>query len=361
MRRFPWTMAVMAAGIVLAGAICPLSLSQTKPAGGDAGQAATPADMKPYTETIPVPGRDVKFDMVPMPGGKFVMGSPAGEGNRSKDEGPQFEVELEPFWIGKCEVTWDEYELWALDMDRFYRKARKAKPTRRDLEADAITRPTKPYGDHTFGMGGENRPAINMSQLSTKMYCKWLSAKTGRYYRLPTEAEWEYACRAGTKTAYSFGADPKKLDDFAWHKGNSKKKYAPVGKNKPNPWGLHDMHGNAAEWVLDQYSPKGYAQFAGKKAVNPMAAADRIHPRVARGGSWKDKPEMLRSAARRASSEDWSEQDPQEPKSIWWHTDAQFVGFRVVRPFRRPTAEEAARYDLDRPQKADLEAHLRDR
>ena len=319
-------------------------------------QAATAAGMKPYTEKVP--GTDVAFDMVPIPAGTFVMGSPAGEANRAKDEGPPFPVKLAPFWMGKREVTWAEYGLWALGRDRAIRKRSKVKPTDRDRQADAITRATPPYGDCTFGMGRQGRPAISMSQLAAKMYCKWLSAKTGRYYRLPTEAEWEYACRAGTRTAYSFGADPKHLGACAWYAGNSDEKYHPVGRKKPSPWGLYDMHGNVAEWVLGGYTANGYARFAGKPARGPLVAATEIHPRVVRGGSWRDGPARLRSAARRASGPKWSLRDPQIPQSIWWHTDAQFVGFRVVRPLRRPSAKEAARYDLDKPQKVDLQDDL---
>lgn len=318
--------------------------------------AAAAPDMKPYTEKMP--GTDVTFDMVPIPGGKFLMGSPASEPNRSKDEGPQFEAELAPFWMGKCEVTWAEFELWAIGFDEYLRKANKAKATDRDLQADAITRATPPYGDWAFGMGTEGRPAISMSQLAAKMYCKWLSAKTGRYYRLPTEAEWEYACRAGTRTAYNFGPDAKLLEASAWYAGNSQKKYHPVGKKKPNAWGLHDMHGNVAEWVLDQYTPKGYIRFAGKGARDPLALANKIHPRVIRGGSWRDGAKTLRSAARQHSGPQWSERDPQIPKSIWWHTDAYFVGFRVVRPLRKVTEADAARYGLDKAQQIDLEDDL---
>ena len=338
-------------GLVLVAVACNLFGCQSRNA-----EETAPADMKPYTQKIP--GTDVAFDMVPIRGGKFAMGSPASELNRSKDEGPQFEVELEPFWMGKCEVAWEEFELWAVGFDRYLRKGTKAKPTERDRQADAITMATPPYGDWTFGMGKEGRPAISMSQLAAKMYCKWLSAKTGRYYRLPTEAEWEYACRAGTRTAYSFGRNAKPLDSFAWYFANSKKKYHPVGLKKPNPWGLHDMHGNVAEWVLDRYTPKGYIRFAGKPARGPLAMPNEIYPRVVRGGSWRDGPKLLRSAARRHSQASWSEQDPQMPKSIWWHTDADFVGFRVVRPLRKPTAAEAAAYDLDKAQQADLKGDL---
>ena len=312
--------------------------------------------MKPYTQKIP--GTDVTFDMVPIPGGRFVMGSPAGEPNRANDEGPPVEVELAPFWMGKCEVTWDELELWMVGLDRHLRTAPEDKWTQRDKQADAVTSATPPYGDWTFGMGREGHPAMSISQLAAKMYCRWLTIKTGRYYRLPTEAEWEYACRAGTRTAYSFGADAARLGDYAWHAGNSKEKYHPVGRKKPNPWGLHDMHGNVAEWVLDQYSPTGYAQLAGKPARAPFAVATQIHPRAVRGGSWRDPAKLLRSAARQHSTPKYNARDPQIPQSIWWYTDATFVGFRLVSPHRNPTPADRARYDLDKPQQTELKDDL---
>lgn len=319
-------------------------------------EAKSEAEMKPYCERIP--GTEVTFEMVPIRGGKFLMGSPPEEPKRKPDEGPQHEVEVEPFWMGRCEVTWDEYELWGLGYDAARELPAGAELGPHDRLADAVTRPTKPYSDMTFGMGRKGYPAICMSQLAAKMYCKWLSAKTGRYYRLPTEAEWEYACRAGTTTAYSFGDDPAQLGDYAWHYGNSGERYHEVGKKKPNPWGLHDMHGNVAEWTLDAYREKGYESFAGKVSRNPVVVPEELHPRVARGGSWTDEPDALRSATRRASSRDWNMGDPQMPQSPWYLTNGTFVGFRVVRPLRVPAVEEAARYDLDSAQRDELANYL---
>ena len=195
--------------------------------------AKTEAEMKPYSEKIV--GPDLKFDMVPIRGGEFVMGSPEDEEDREECEGPQRKVKISPFWMGKCEVTWEEYEQWSMGLDLNRRKVLKIEPTKRDKGVDALTRPTMPYTDMSFEMGKDGRPAICMTQLAAKMYCKWLSMKTGRYYRLPTEAEWEYACRAGTKGPYSFDADD--IDDYAWYYENSDEEYQPVGKKKPNPVG----------------------------------------------------------------------------------------------------------------------------
>ena len=311
-------------------------------------KAEQEADMKPYTERIPssVPGTDVTFEVVPIRGGKFMMGSPDDEAGRKDDEGPQHEVVIEPLWMGKCEVTWDEYELWGLGLDQQRRQVTGVKSTEHDELCDSIAQPTKPYSDMTFSMGKRGYPAICMSQLAARMYCKWLSAKTGRFYRLPTEAEWEYACRANTTTAYSFG-DPEKLDEYAWHFDNADDKYHKVGQKKPNPWGLHDMHGNVSEWVLDRYVKDYYKQFAGKTTTRPMAVPTTLYPRVARGGCWDDDPELLRSSARIASNKDWRLQDPQIPQSIWYNTEIYCPGFRVVRPLKVPDVKEAKLYEPD--------------
>ena len=345
--------AFRSAGLLTALLMFAATVSTTRLSAAE-GNAATPnpdaeakteAEMKPYTE--PIPGTPVKFDMVPIRGGKFLMGSPAGEGERKEDEGPQHEVEIAPFWMGKCEVTWNEYELFMFSLDIQRRKVEGNEPTEFDKLADTVTRPTKPYTDMTFGMGKEGYPVICMTQLSAKKYCEWLSAKTGHYYRLPTEAEWEYACRAGTKTAYSFGDSADDLDDYAWYYDNSNEAYHPVGKKKPNPWGLHDMHGNVAEWCVDQYAADAYTKATG---ANPLVVATKVEPRSVRGGSWDDDPAALRSAARRGSTKEWKQQDPQIPQSIWYYTDALFLGFRVVRPLNEPSAEEKIKFGADASQ-----------
>jgi formylglycine-generating enzyme required for sulfatase activity len=268
---------------------------------------------KVYTEKVPNKDPEVKvtFDMVPIPGGVYMMGSPPDEKGRADNEGPQHPVQVKPFWMGKCEVTWEEYDIY--------------------WKGDAATKPTPPYADETFGHGREGRPVMCITWHAAMEYCRWLSEKTGKTYRLPTEAEWEWACRAGTTTPCSFGNG--KIDDYAWYKENSEDLTHPVGEKKPNPWGLHDMHGNLAEWCLDQYKPN-YDDFPKDKiSLQPVTlpGPDRF-PHVARGGSWMDGPEKQRCAARRDSNKKWIKLDPQRPQSIWWLTSAEFVGFRIVRP-----------------------------
>jgi len=321
--------------------------------------AATEADMIAYTEQIP--GTGVTFDMVPIPGGTFTMGSPEGEPMRDACEGPQFQAEVEPFWMATMEVTWDAYDLWGTGKDIRLREATGSAPGPNDGIADAITQPTTPYFDKTRGMGREGFPAISMTQLAAKVYCKWLSAKTGRYYRLPTEAEWEYACRAGTTTAYSFGDDPADLDAYGWYYGNSDDAYHLVGTKQPNPWGLYDMHGNVYEWVIDGYSAEGYPVQPGESVSGFLVMPTAIYPRVARGGSWTDDADWCRSAHRHGSSDSWKMGDPQIPQSIWHFTDADFIGFRVVRPLRVPDAEEAVKYELDPVQEKTLREYPNDR
>jgi formylglycine-generating enzyme required for sulfatase activity len=324
----------------LVGALCFLGLATfwlLEPAAAEALKLPKIDKLqhKGYTEKIP--SSEVSFEMVPIPGGTFLMGSPPAEKNRREDEGPQHPVTIRPFWMGKCEVTWDEWDLYKKEAGVENKEAGNLDPgeneKRLKADPDAITGPTPPYADETFGHMREGHPVLGLSHHCCMEYCRWLSKKTGKVYRLPTEAEWEWACRAGTTTAYSWGDDPAKIDEYAWHKGNSDGTTKPVGKKKPNPWGLHDMHGNIAEWCLDHYKKDYYATFSlDKPALWPVlvpTAARWSH--VCRGGSWADPAKECRSAARRGSDIKWIRQDPQRPRSIWWLTDAEFVGMRVVR------------------------------
>jgi formylglycine-generating enzyme required for sulfatase activity len=259
------------------------------------------------------------------------MGSPEAEKDRKDDEGPQHPVAIKPFWMGATEVTWEEYDLfWKVKPGPG--KKGEVEPEH-PANADAVTRPTPPYADETFMHGRDGRPALGMTWHAAMQYCKWLSLKTGKVYRLPTEAEWEYACRAGTKTAYFFGDDPKDLKDYACFDDGNTSDPIKVGSKKPNPWGLYDMYGNVDEWCLDLYQKDYYAQFpADKPTLQPvLIPGDKRFPHVARGGSWTDPADMCRSASRRGSDKTWIKLDPQQPKSIWWLTNADFVGFRVVR------------------------------
>jgi formylglycine-generating enzyme required for sulfatase activity len=290
-----------------------------------ANQAAGKASKAgPYKVTIP--STTVAYDMVAIPAGEFEMGSPANHPLGKKDEQPQHKVRLDAFWMQAREVTWDEYRL-------FMFATQGGEIAHKDELVDAVSRPTRPYVEMSFGMGINGFPAISMTQHAANKYAEWLSARTGEFYRLPTEAEWEYACRAGTTT------DVSPLGDYAWYAANSPDKYQKVGTKKPNAWGLFDMLGNVMEWTLDQYGP-----YSSGPQVNPWVKATKPYPNAVRGGSWNDPPEMVRCAARVASDASWKQQDPQLPKSIWYLTDAQWLGFRLVRPARVPTPEEMFSY-----------------
>lgn len=326
-----------------AGAVAPPPADST---------ASSEAEMKPYRQ--PIMHTDTEIELVPIPGGVFTIGSPAEDEAADDGERPQVEVKVDPFWMGKFEITWDQYDIWNEKIDILRRDLAGIQPTAAELIVDGMTRPTEPYTDMSFGFGRGRMPAICMTQHAARKYCEWLSAKTGFYYRLPTEAEWEYACRAGTTTAYSFGDSPEQLDQYAVFIENCDDQPSEVGSKLPNPWGLYDMHGNVAEWVLDQYVAEAYANWTGNPVDNPLQIPTTLYPRVVRGGGWDHDAELLRSAARIASDESWKEQDPQFPQSIWYHTDALSVGFRIVRPLNEPSAEEkAAKWDKTDPLQID--------
>jgi sulfatase modifying factor 1 len=260
-----------------------------------------------YESTIP--GSDVTFTMVPISRGTFMLGSPASEKGRNDDEGPQVEVIVEPFWMSQTETTWAEYTGYMALHDVF--KAFQAKGIRKvtkENQADAITAPSNLYDPtFTYGSGDDpQQPAVTMSQYAAKQYTKWLSAVTDQFYRLPSEAEWEYACRAGTKTTYYFGDDDSKLGEHAWYYDNSDDRAHKVAQKKANPWGLYDMHGNVAEWTLDQHVAEHYRRRAGKsvKALDIISWPTQLEDRVVRGGSLEIETQYLRAASRNATSDE---------------------------------------------------------
>lgn len=313
--------------------------------------------MVPYKMTIP--GTEATFEMVPIPGGKFMMGSPDSEEDREDNEGPQFEVEVAPFWMGKYEVTWAEYKEYMALYGIFKEfEVRKMRLVTDDNKIDAITAPTELYDpSFTFEFGEEPKlPAVTVTQYAARQYTKWVSGVTGHFYRLPSEAEWEYACRAGSTTAYHFGDDPDDLDDYAWYYDNSDDTPHEVGGKKPKPWGLYDIHGNVAEWVIDQMLEDGYEKFEGKslKAADAIVWPTTLVQRVVKGGSWEDDPENCRTAFRLASEEEpWKQEDPNLPYSPWWFTSdpTRGIGLRIIRPLE----EDIAQADKEKFWKADAE------
>ena len=314
-----------------------LGISSEKPESGPSVKVAE-GYMVPYT--MKIPGTDVSLEMVPVPGGEFLIGSPEDEEGRAEDEGPQVKVVVDPMWVGKTEITWAQYKpymyLYGIFKEFESRGERKVTDENR---VDAITAPTELYDPtFTFEFGEEdNQPAVTMTQYAAQQFTKWLSRVTGQQYRLPTEAEWEYAARGGVTTAYSFGASAETLDDFAWSFDNSGLEAPLVGGKKPNAYGLFDMHGNAAELTVNEYTEDGYARYADKqpvKAVEMVVWSEWAYPVVVRGGSWEMEAEQLRSASRLASDDElWKEEDPNFPKSPWWFTNdpARGVGFRLFR------------------------------
>ena len=289
-------------------------------------------EMQPYTQDIA--NSNEKIDFVPIKGGKFKIGSPSSEIGRKGDEGPQKEVEISPFWMSKYETTWDTYLVF---QNRELEKA--------SIQGvDAISRPTKPYVEMSFGQGKNGGfPVCNVTQYAARAYCKWLYQTTGVFYRLPTEVEWEYASRAGSNSSYCFGDDVSKLVEYAWYYDNSDGAYKKVGQKKPNAWGLYDMHGNVAEWTSDYYDEKFYEKLA-TSVKDPKNIPTLLYPHTIKGGHWDDDSDMLRSAARTASTPRLKQRDPQIPKSKWWLTDAPFLGFRIIRPLNVPSKDEIEAY-----------------
>lgn len=292
---------------------------------------------KKFTQTLP--GTKVSFQMTFIPSGEFLMGSPESEEGRRPAEGPQHIVSIDSLWVGTVEVTWDVFELFLAENKSVFADL----PEERKKVVDAVSRPTPAFEDPSMGMGRKGFPVVNVSPYAALTFCKWLSLLTGKFYRLPTEAEWEYICRAGSQTVYSFGDDLKQLGDYAVYFDNGNGQYVEGGTKKPNAWGVYDMHGNVAEWTLDEYAADFYARTRGP-VHNPWNKPTSLYSRAYRGGSWDDEAPDLRSAARKKSGLFLQKGDPQIPKSFWWYTNASFIGFRLVSPAKIPTDQEMKKF-----------------
>jgi len=253
------------------------------------GTASSPADdtLSAYTEAVP--GTLVEFDMVPVPGGSVTV-----DGT---------EQSVEPFWIAVAEVRWDAYDTYRLDEE---------KEGLEPEEADAISLPSKPYGfgNEIPGFGQEEYPVLSVARNAAQQYARWLSARTDRTYRLPTAAQWKRAC----EVAYGSpsGWDAARLGEHAWYAGNAEKTAHPSAERAASDLGTYDQLGNAAELVAPP-------------------ASDPDRETEVWGGSYQSAPEDVHCSARREKTPAWQESDPQLPKSSWWLSDAQFVGFRVIR------------------------------
>jgi formylglycine-generating enzyme required for sulfatase activity len=269
----------MAASLLCAVLLLPpTARGQAGGTGQDGGAAGPP---EAYTEKIS--GTTVSFEMAPVPAGRVKLATGA-------------ELAVGPFWIGRTEVLWDAYDVWVFGMDV-------GGQVGSGKGEDAVSRPSKPYllPGESFGHAG--RPALAMTYQGAEQFARWLSEKTGKKYRLPTEAEWEHACRAGA--AEPTGAE---LARFAWYWENAGERTHAPATREPNAFGVADMLGNVGEWV---------------------AGADGDP--VVKGGSFDDEAQDVSCAARRKQTPAWNATDPQLPKSRWWLPDAPFVGFRLLR------------------------------
>jgi sulfatase modifying factor 1 len=307
-----------------------------------------------FTEYIP--GSSVSFEMVAVPGGTFRMGSPADEPFRNNHEEPLKEVSVSPFFMARIEVSWDEYLAF------FKQTGAQGKTADAYLnvdlgDVDGISGPTPPWGAPDQGWGKAKRPAITMTHHAAEIYCQWLCDITGKTYRLPTEAEWEYAARGGTSDSYFFEGNPKRyvkqglrnklfgidttgINTYVTYQENSGARSADPEDGTENPFGLVNMLGNVAEFCSDWYAADAYAQYPDDILSDPTGP-DVGDEHVIRGGSFRDGAEKVRCASREhTKTVAWLKTDPQIPKSIWWYSDCIHLGFRVVCEYNKPAVKE---------------------
>lgn len=256
-----------------------------EPAG--AVQIAVTKDRAAAVHQDSIPGTLVRFEMVAVPSGTVSI--PGKDGPKT--------VAVSNFLIGRTELSWDAYDAYML-----------SKPTAGESQAagaDAVSRPSKPYGAPDYGWGHRGFPAISVTRAAAESFCVWLSSRTGRKYRLPTEAEW---VRAASLARGSRAPSAARIDAIAWHAGNAKSTTHALSTRRADELGLRDLFGNAAEWVVSDDGRN-----------------------VARGGSFRDPRKGVGPHARAVQNDSWNERDPQIPKSRWWLSDGPFIGFRIVR------------------------------
>lgn len=285
--------------------------------------------VKKYTETVRAKnGEQFSFDMLLIEGGGFVMGSAKDEAGRQEHEGPRHKVRVDSFYLCPTETTLELFLVYYEETNRAKAVHDQAVSGAKDV--DAITGPTPVFGELTMGYP-KNHPAIGMTWHNVQTFCRWLSKKTNKTYRLPTEAEWEYAARAGGADAFGAGNDPQRAGDWAWYDDNSDGETHPVAAKKPNAWGLYDMAGNVCEWVQDFYDSAAYKDRAPDNPIlNPTGpATGKVH--VVRGGYYDCAADDLRCAARAFEEKWWRDGDPQIPKSMWWLPNMDVIGFRLAR------------------------------
>ena len=306
--------------------------------------AALVTEFKDFEETVP--GTSVHISMKAIPAGTFTMGSPEKEAFRRDDEGPQRKVSVSAFFMAETEVTWDQY--WGFyneTMSEGRTPPEKIYANNNRPDVDAVSGPTPPFGFPDQGWGMGTRPAITMTHYAAETFCQWLSLKTGKKYRLPTEAEWEYAVRGGTETPYFFEGSPKKfsnegfwrhftsadttrINGYIIYMNNSLGKTQEPARVAANPFGLKNMLGNVMEYCADKYSPDTYGKWA-DGVKDPICTDGEEF--VVRGGNYEYDAAQLRCASRgHTEHEAWLRTDPQQPKSIWWYSDIKGIGFRVV-------------------------------
>jgi formylglycine-generating enzyme required for sulfatase activity len=245
--------------------------------------AAPGVKLPPFTETLP--GSVVKIEMIPVAAGAVKIGAKT--------------VLVKPFWIARTETPWEAFDAFTASGPPSPAYDQTVFPV------DAVARPSKSYILPDLGWGHNGFPVINVSFTSVQMCCRWLASATGKKYRLPTEAEWELACRAGATGPWKI--DKALLEKSAWYAGNSGGVTHPVGKKLPNKYGLYDTLGSVGEWATD---------LEGKPVLC--------------GGTFLDGPAGITPGMRRRWTPKWQETDPQIPKSRWWLADGKFVGFRIA-------------------------------